>query len=79
MWSTKVFDIQHFALQDKLQRTALHWAAELNHIEAAEALLDYGCDPLAVECNGRWAHAIAWSTMMLSNLQRGINNECDSC
>ncbi len=40
--------------RDTLQRTALHWAAELGHIKAAELLIDYGCDIKAVECNGRW-------------------------
>lgn len=52
--------------RDTLQRTALHWAAELGHIKAAELLIDYGCDIRAVECNGRWecvwvAGARTWS------------------
>jgi ankyrin repeat protein len=45
------FDINQ---RDKLQRTALHWAAELNRLEVAEALIDYGIDPAATECNGRY-------------------------
>ncbi|GLC36382.1 hypothetical protein PLESTM_000437500 [Pleodorina starrii] len=40
-------------LRDTLQRTALHWAAELGNVEAAELLIDYGIDVKAVECNGR--------------------------
>ncbi len=44
------FDINQ---RDKIQRTALHWAAELNNIEVAEALLDYNIDPAATDCNGR--------------------------
>lgn len=40
-------------LQDKFDRSALHWAAETNSIECAEALMDYGCDPGVTECNGR--------------------------
>eukprot|EP00199_Chlamydomonas_sp_CCMP681_P008551 CAMPEP_0119102108 /NCGR_PEP_ID=MMETSP1180-20130426/966_1 /TAXON_ID=3052 ORGANISM="Chlamydomonas cf sp, Strain CCMP681" /NCGR_SAMPLE_ID=MMETSP1180 /ASSEMBLY_ACC=CAM_ASM_000741 /LENGTH=151 /DNA_ID=CAMNT_0007086335 /DNA_START=110 /DNA_END=565 /DNA_ORIENTATION=- len=44
---------------DNLQRTALHWAAEMGHIQAAEALLDYGIKADAVECNGRTAVHLA--------------------
>mmetsp|Transcript_915 Transcript_915/g.2452 ORF Transcript_915/g.2452 Transcript_915/m.2452 type:complete len:171 (-) Transcript_915:571-1083(-) len=39
--------------RDNLQRTALHWAAEMGHIETAQALLDFGADVDAAECNGR--------------------------
>lgn len=49
------FDINQ---RDKNQRTALHWAAEMNHIEVAEALLDYGIDPAATECNGRQVNSV---------------------
>ncbi|MEW5320469.1 MAG: hypothetical protein WDW38_011539 [Sanguina aurantia] len=41
------------AQKDKFDRSALHWAAETNSIECAEALMDYGCDPGVTECNGR--------------------------
>uniref|UniRef100_A0A7S0YEI9 Uncharacterized protein n=1 Tax=Polytomella parva TaxID=51329 RepID=A0A7S0YEI9_9CHLO len=44
------FDINE---RDKIQRNALHWAAELGHVEAAELLIDYGIDVKAMECNGR--------------------------
>lgn len=40
-------------VRDQLARTALHWAAELGNVEAAELLIDYGIDVKAVECNGR--------------------------
>uniref|UniRef100_A0A7S0S0X3 Uncharacterized protein n=1 Tax=Chlamydomonas leiostraca TaxID=1034604 RepID=A0A7S0S0X3_9CHLO len=50
------FDINQ---RDKLQRTALHWAAEMGRIEAAEALMDYGVDVAAQECNGRTAIHLA--------------------
>lgn len=36
-----------------------HRAAELNRKEAAEALLDYGCNPAIAECNGRTAIHLA--------------------
>lgn len=39
--------------RDRLQRTALHWAAECGHVEVVEALIDYGCDRRLTECNGR--------------------------
>lgn len=39
--------------QDKFNRTALHWAAEMGHLDTADVLLDYGCDVAALECNGR--------------------------
>ena len=38
---------------DHLKRTPLHWAAEMGRLDAAVALLDYGCDVDAVDCNGR--------------------------
>mmetsp|Transcript_26142 Transcript_26142/g.57142 ORF Transcript_26142/g.57142 Transcript_26142/m.57142 type:complete len:215 (+) Transcript_26142:65-709(+) len=41
--------------RDRLSRTALHWASEMGHLEAVEALLDYGCDPKLADCNGRTA------------------------
>ncbi|EFJ44495.1 hypothetical protein VOLCADRAFT_106351 [Volvox carteri f. nagariensis] len=46
-------------MRDQLQRTALHWAAELGNIEAAELLIDFGIDVKAVECNGRTAVHLA--------------------
>ncbi|GIL93449.1 hypothetical protein Vretimale_12719 [Volvox reticuliferus] len=46
-------------IRDQLQRTALHWAAELGHVDAAELLIDYGIDVKAVECNGRTAVHLA--------------------
>lgn len=39
--------------QDKFNRTALHWAAEMGHDDTVEALLDFNCDIHAMECNGR--------------------------
>ncbi|GIL50507.1 hypothetical protein Vafri_6684 [Volvox africanus] len=45
--------------RDQLQRTGLHWAAELGHVDAAELLIDYGIDVKAVECNGRTAVHLA--------------------
>lgn len=48
----------HMQQTDKNTKTVCsccmqHWAAELNHIEVAELLLDYSIDPAATECNGR--------------------------
>lgn len=40
-------------LQDRTGRTALHWAAECNQVEAAKTLLEYGADVRAQECMGR--------------------------
>lgn len=40
-------------LQDKLLRTALHWAVECGHKDTVECLLDYNADVAAMECNGR--------------------------
>lgn len=40
---------------DNLQRTPLHWAAELGHTDIAKLLLDNGCDLGCTECNGRCA------------------------
>jgi hypothetical protein len=34
-------------------------AAELNQVQVAEALLDYGIDVHATECNGRWVVSCA--------------------
>lgn len=48
-----------WCLQDKTGRTALHWAAECNQIEAAQTLIDYGCNVKALEGMGRWEHAVA--------------------
>ena len=39
--------------QDRLQRTALHWAAEMGQHETAQTLIDFGIDVKAVECTGR--------------------------
>ncbi|MEW5306548.1 MAG: hypothetical protein WDW36_009004 [Sanguina aurantia] len=50
------FDINQ---RDRLNRTALHWAAEMGHLQTAEVLLDYGCDVAALECNGRTAVHLA--------------------
>ena len=63
---------------DNLLRTPLHWAAEMGHIEAAEALLDYGCEVAKKECNGRTAvHLAARSAdaEMLKTLMEGIDSE----
>ncbi|GFH25437.1 predicted protein [Haematococcus lacustris] len=62
--------------RDKFQRTALHWAAECNQVEAAEALLDYGCDVTACECNGstrgaRW-HAAGAAAGLRRRQARGV-------
>ena len=38
---TVEFDIN---ARDTLQRTALHWAAELGQVKAAELLIDFGVD-----------------------------------
>ncbi|WIA13754.1 hypothetical protein OEZ85_007304 [Tetradesmus obliquus] len=46
------FDIN---MTDKTGRTALHWAAECNQIEAAQTLIDYGCNVKALEGMGRTA------------------------
>jgi hypothetical protein len=40
-------------LQDRTGRTALHWAAESNHIETARTLLDFGIELKTEECMGR--------------------------
>lgn len=34
-------------------RTAMHWAAELGHVNVIECLIDFGADAKVVECNGR--------------------------
>jgi hypothetical protein len=47
-----------WCLQDKTGRTALHWAAECNQIEAAQTLIDYGCNVKALEGMGRCEHAM---------------------
>eukprot|EP00879_Flechtneria_rotunda_P004851 GHRR01005125.1.p1 GENE.GHRR01005125.1~~GHRR01005125.1.p1 ORF type:complete len:196 (+),score=77.08 GHRR01005125.1:170-757(+) len=46
------FDVNQ---QDKTGRTALHWAAECNQVEAAKTLIDYGCEVQKLECMGRTA------------------------
>eukprot|EP00882_Tetradesmus_deserticola_P006660 GHRQ01007013.1.p1 GENE.GHRQ01007013.1~~GHRQ01007013.1.p1 ORF type:complete len:195 (+),score=75.21 GHRQ01007013.1:144-728(+) len=46
------FDIN---MTDRTGRTALHWAAECNQIEAAQTLIDYGCNSSALEGMGRTA------------------------
>lgn len=59
-------------------RTPLHWAAELGHIEAAEALLDYGCEVAKRECNGRTAVHLAARSVdaeMLKTLMEGVDAE----
>lgn len=69
------FDINQ---RDKYQRTALHWAAEMGRIECAEALLDYGADIKATECNGRTAIHLAsrsGDADMLKVLLEGINDK----
>lgn len=50
------FDINQ---RDKLNRTALHWAAEMGHRDAAQLLIDYGIDRKLTECNGRTAVHLA--------------------
>lgn len=50
------FDINQ---RDRYNRTALHWAAEMGQLEAAETLLDFGIDALAAECYGRTAVHLA--------------------
>lgn len=69
------FDINQ---RDKYQRTALHWAAEMGRIECAEALLDYGADIKATECNGRTSiHLAARSgdATMLKTLLEGVSDK----
>ena len=39
--------------QDRLQRTALHWATEQGHQECVAALMDFGIDVNAVDSVGR--------------------------
>ncbi|GFH28405.1 predicted protein [Haematococcus lacustris] len=63
--------------RDKFQRTALHWAAECNQVEAAEALLDYGCDVTACECNGRTAVHLAAREGHAGMLQ-ALLQDCDA-
>ncbi|KAF5837726.1 ankyrin repeat-containing domain protein [Dunaliella salina] len=63
---------------DNLGRTALHWAAELNRIQAAEALLDYGIDITIPESTGRTAvhlAARAGHAGMLQTITEGIPQE----
>jgi hypothetical protein len=57
-------------LQDKTGRTALHWAAECNQIEAAQTLIDYGCNVKALEGMGRWEHAVVWLPVAVENEQQ---------
>mmetsp|Transcript_40244 Transcript_40244/g.89357 ORF Transcript_40244/g.89357 Transcript_40244/m.89357 type:complete len:193 (-) Transcript_40244:691-1269(-) len=69
------FDINQ---RDNIQRTALHWAAELQNYDVAAALMDYGCDINAVECNGRTAvhlAARAADRTMLDTLLTGLDDE----
>jgi ankyrin repeat protein len=40
-------------LQDKTGRSALHWAAESNQLEAAKTLIDFGINLLAMDSMGR--------------------------
>ncbi|GFH05799.1 ANK_REP_REGION domain-containing protein, partial [Haematococcus lacustris] len=51
MERTIEFDINQ---QDSFQRTALHWAAEMGHVNVASVLKDYGINVGATECNGSW-------------------------
>eukprot|EP00877_Chromochloris_zofingiensis_P009255 jgi/Chrzof1/4583/Cz14g19050.t1 len=53
------FDINQ---KDRLMRTALHWAAEMGHIDAAQTLLDFGADVKLKECTGRTAVHLAART-----------------
>eukprot|EP00775_Hariotina_reticulata_P002654 gene2655-2953_t len=46
------FDINQ---QDKTGRTALHWAAESNQLEAAKTLIDFGINLHALDSMGRTA------------------------
>jgi hypothetical protein len=48
-------------LQDRTGRTALHWAAECNQIEAAQTLIDYGCNIKALEGMGRCGDVLSLS------------------
>lgn len=52
--SMQCHDVSMTPPQDNLQRTALHWAAEMGHAETAKALMDFGADVDAAECNGRY-------------------------
>eukprot|EP00878_Enallax_costatus_P003965 GHUV01004186.1.p2 GENE.GHUV01004186.1~~GHUV01004186.1.p2 ORF type:complete len:191 (+),score=59.06 GHUV01004186.1:313-885(+) len=69
------FDINE---QDRTGRTALHWAAECNQVEAAKTLLEYGADVRAQECMGRTAvhlAARAAGAEMLSALLDALPDE----
>jgi hypothetical protein len=50
-------------LQDRTGRTALHWAAESNHVETARTLLDFGIDLKTEECMGRCSSCCAVQDM----------------
>eukprot|EP01026_Neomeris_dumetosa_P062159 TRINITY_DN58740_c0_g1_i2.p2 TRINITY_DN58740_c0_g1~~TRINITY_DN58740_c0_g1_i2.p2 ORF type:complete len:174 (-),score=39.69 TRINITY_DN58740_c0_g1_i2:205-726(-) len=69
------FDINQ---RDHYGRTALHWAAEVGHIETAEALLDLGGDLSAVENSGRTAIHLAarhGNCEMLQSLLEDVEEE----
>ncbi|GAX81433.1 hypothetical protein CEUSTIGMA_g8863.t1 [Chlamydomonas eustigma] len=64
--------------QDKLQRTALHWAAELGHAEVVKKLLGYGCNPLIPDYSGRLPLHLASRSLHLPVLKlliEGLDKE----
>ncbi|KAJ9531796.1 hypothetical protein QJQ45_021948, partial [Haematococcus lacustris] len=73
MERTIEFDINQ---QDSFQRTALHWAAEMGHVNVASVLKDYGINVGATECNGRTAihlAARAGNAKMLATLLEDLD------
>lgn len=59
---------------DRLGRTPLHWAVDMQHVEVVEALLDYGAKPACADGAGRTPIHIAAKHCNIEVLKLLVNN-----